>query len=140
MRIGAVVDQPSRAFRPTWLGIRPLAGWMLIVPSVVPEKYRSNGKGKMPCAGWYSAAFAAGVVGVMVPEPGRLPVVGSVGVTSGELPDELEQPAATNAAADINTAAISLFIKLLGKSVAESERSHFPRRSERCADLVVLGR
>src|SRR5881628_3861665 len=50
MRIGAVVDQPSSALIPTWFGIRPLAGWMLSVPSVVPEKYRSLGHGKMPCA------------------------------------------------------------------------------------------
>src|SRR5690349_17701736 len=116
MRIAEVVDQPSSAFRPTWLGIRPLAGWMLIVPSVVPAKYRSKGKGKMPCAGWYNAAFAAGVLGVMVPEPGRLPVAGLVGVTSGGLPDELEQPAAMITAAEINMAAISLFIALLGNS------------------------
>src|SRR5262245_42879052 len=110
MRIGAVVDQPSSALRPAWLGIRPFAGWMLIVPSVVPEKYRSFGNGKMPCAGWNSAAVAAGVGGAVVPGGAPLPVVGSVGLTSGVLPVELEQPAATSTAAEISTAAISLFM------------------------------
>src|SRR6187549_3470790 len=90
-RMGAVVDQPSSALRPTWFGMRPLAGWMLIVPSVVPEKYRSFGSGKMPCAGWKSAAVTAGAGGVLEPPEGLpLPVVGSVGFTSGPLPAELE--------------------------------------------------
>src|SRR5688572_6184752 len=60
----------------------------------------------------------------MAPEPGRLPVVGLVGTTSGGLPAELEQPAAMIAAAKIIAAANSLFITLLGNSVAGSERSH----------------
>src|SRR5689334_12196865 len=138
MRMGAVVDQPSSALRPAWFGIRPLAGWMLTVPSVVPPKYRSFGKGKTPCAGWNSAAVGAAVV--PVPPGGRpLPVVGSVGFTSGELLAELEQPAMTNAPTKIITAADSLFIMLLGKLIREGRTVAFPRRAERCAELVVLG-
>src|SRR5262245_14258831 len=119
--------------------MRPFSCLILMVPSVVPEKYRSNGKGKMPCAGWYSAAVTAGVVGVPVELPGRLPVAGLVGVTSGGLPAELEQPVATSAAARITPAASSLFMREhLGISV-EVRTFAFPRRSERCAELVVLG-
>src|SRR6185436_3400943 len=92
----------------------------------------------MPCAGWYSAAVAAGVGGAEVPGGAPLPVVGSVGLTSGELPGELEQPAATRTAAEIMTAAISLFITLLG-NLLKCSAVAFPRRSERCAELVVLG-
>src|SRR5262245_33161077 len=110
-RITPVVDQPSSALRPAWFGIRPLAGWMLMVPSVVPAKYRSFGKGKMPCAGWNRAAVTAGVAGAAVLGPGRLPEAGFVSVTVGGLSTELEQPAATSAPARITTAADSLFMK-----------------------------
>src|SRR6185295_1421714 len=123
MRIGAVVDQPSSALRLAWLGIRPFAGWMLMVPSVVPPKYRSFGNGKTPCVGWNNAAVAA--AGVFPPPGGRpLPEVGLVGPTSGELLAELEQPAVTNAPTKIITAADSLFITLLGNLFGKSERSH----------------
>src|SRR5215217_1619561 len=113
---------------------------MLIVPSVVPEKYRSLGKGKMPCAGWNKAAVAAGVTAP--PPPGlRLPAVGSVGLTSGEFPVELEQPAAVSAATSTTAAADSLFMSsLLGILFRRFNPVAFPRRAERCAELVVLGR
>ena len=52
----------------------------------------------MPCAGWNSAAVAAGVGAIAPPAGLPLPVVGSVGPTSGGLPTELEQPAVTMAA------------------------------------------
>ncbi len=117
----------------------PFAGWMLIVPSVVPEKYRSFGKGNTPCAGWNNAAVGVGVYGAALPEPGRLPEVGSVGVTLGGLSTELEQPAANSAAAQITPAANSLFMIAPRKSVWASERSHSLVVSERCAELVVLG-
>src|SRR5262245_19353033 len=94
MRIGAVVDQPSSALRPTWFGMSAFAGWMLIVPSAVPEKYRSFGNGNTPWAGWNITAVAAVVV-AGVPPGTPLPVRGSVAVTSGGFPAELEQPATT---------------------------------------------
>src|SRR3954463_12020784 len=111
--MGAVVDQPSSALSPTWLGMSPLAGWMFMVPSVVPEKYRSFGKGKMPCAGWNSAAVAAGAGGADAPLGLPLPAVGLVGPTSGELPAELEQPATAIAATNATMAAVSLFMRAL---------------------------
>src|SRR5436190_6350544 len=130
MRIGPVVDQPSSAFRPAWLGMRPFAGWMLMVPSVVPEKYRSFGNGKMPCAGWYSAAVAAGVEAAAPPEGLPLPTVGSVGVTSGGLSTELEQPAVTITARAV--AAISLFMRsLLGILFGRVGRIPSPCRTMR---------
>src|SRR6187551_2623022 len=132
MRIGPLVDQPSSAFRPTWLGMRPFAGWMLMVPSVVPEKYRSFGNGKMPCAGWNSAAVAAGAEAVEPPEGLPLPTVGTVAVTSGGLSTELEQPAVTITARAV--AAISLFMRsLLGILFGRVGRIPSPCRTMRRA-------
>src|SRR6476659_8498440 len=111
--MGAVVDQPSSALMPTWFGISPLAGWMFSVPSVVPEKYRSFGQGKMPCAGWNNAAVTAGAGGDVEPFGLPLPAVGSVGPTTGELPTELEQPAIAIAATNTTAAAVSLFMRAL---------------------------
>src|SRR5262245_14807684 len=125
IRIGAVVDQPSSALSPAWFGIRPFAGWMLMVPSVVPPKYRSLGKGKTPCVGWNNAAVGAATTAV--PPAGRpLPLVGVVGPTSGELFTELEQPAVTNAPTKIITAADSLFIMLLGNLFSGSQDGRIP--------------
>src|SRR5687768_2492383 len=79
----------------------------------------------MPCAGWYNAAVTAGAGAVDPPAGLPLPVVGTVGPTSGGLSTELEQPAVTMTASAV--AAISLFMSsLLGILFAENQAGRIP--------------
>jgi hypothetical protein len=64
-------------------------------------------------------------------------VVGSVGVTSAALSTELEHPAVTMAASV--AAANSLFMRSLLGILLMNNPVAFPRRTERCAELVMLG-
>ena len=124
--MGAVVDQPSSALRPDL--VRDQAVGRLDVDravggarevQIVREREdalrgleQGRGGGGRRSAWWRPAGLP-------------LPVVGSVGVTSGGLPAELEQPAAKTAAAKITAAANSLFMSsLLGILLRGSERSH----------------
>ena len=102
MRIGAVVDQPSSELSAAWFGIRPFAGWILRVPSVVPPKYRSLGNGKIPCAGWNKAAVALPWRAVSCSRRQAVALGRIRWPHVGELSTELEQPAAIRTAAKIS--------------------------------------
>src|SRR4051812_45034128 len=89
----------------------------------------------MPWFGENNARFGDNVA---VLGGARLPVVGSVGRTSGGFSTELEQPAVTMTARAV--AAISLFMSsLLGILFGESVRSHSPAVQNDAPNLSYWG-
>src|SRR5215469_2322190 len=74
VRITPLTEKPSSPLIAAWLGMAAFGGWMLMVPSVEPAKYRSVGYGRTPAEGWNSAVLVEGAAGGVAPPGLPLPL------------------------------------------------------------------